>query len=165
MRDPAAVAALQGSVARTAEWLRATCEAERAAGRRVYGYCAASRAVALLRVAGLDASLLAAVADASPDKHGRRMPGTDIPIIAPDALVAARPGRRAAVRLRPRRRGPRRPAPDRGGGRDAGWTPARAADPRGSVGSAEVPHHGAEALAIGRTTPTAAVQMAAGLTA
>jgi hypothetical protein len=91
VRDPAAVAALQGSVARTAEWLRATCEAERAAGRRVYGYCAASRAVALLRVAGLDASLLAAVADASPDKHGRRMPGTDIPIIAPDALVAARP--------------------------------------------------------------------------
>jgi hypothetical protein len=57
----------------------------------VYGYCAASRAVALLRVAGLDTNLLAAVADASPDKHGRRMPGTDIPIIAPDALVAARP--------------------------------------------------------------------------
>jgi len=26
----------------------------------------------------------AAVADASPDKHGRRMPGTDIPIISPD---------------------------------------------------------------------------------
>src|SRR6185503_18988122 len=91
VRDPAAVSALQGSVARTAEWLRATCEAERAAGRHVYGYCAAYRAVALLRVAGLEAALLTAVADASPDKHGRRMPGTDIPIIAPDALVAARP--------------------------------------------------------------------------
>jgi hypothetical protein len=91
VRAAAAVAALQGSVSRTAEWLRATCAAERAAGRRVYGYCAASRAVALLRVAGLDAGLLTAVADASPDKHGRRMPGTDIPIIAPDELVAARP--------------------------------------------------------------------------
>jgi SAM-dependent methyltransferase len=91
VRDPAAVAALQGSVSRTAEWLRTTCEEHRAAGRRVYGYCAASRAVALLRVAGLDASLLTAVADASPDKHGRRMPGTDIPIIPPDALVAAKP--------------------------------------------------------------------------
>ncbi|MGG7380132.1 hypothetical protein ACQ7B2_15670, partial [Escherichia coli] len=77
VRNPQAVAALQGSVTRTAEWLRSTCEVERAAGRRVYGYCAASRAVALLRVAGLDASLLAAIADASPDKHGRRMPGTD----------------------------------------------------------------------------------------
>jgi SAM-dependent methyltransferase len=91
VRDPGEVRALQGSVARTADWLRATCEAERAAGRRVYGYCAASRAVALLRVAGLDASLLTAVADTSPDKQGRRMPSTDIPIIAPDALVAARP--------------------------------------------------------------------------
>jgi SAM-dependent methyltransferase len=91
VRDAAAVAALQGSVSRTAEWLRATLEAERAAGRRVYGYCAASRAVALLRVAGLDAGVLTAVADASPEKHGRRMPGTDIPIVAPDALVAARP--------------------------------------------------------------------------
>jgi hypothetical protein len=78
-------------VSRTAEWLRATCEEHRRAGRRVYGYCAASRAVALLRVAGLDASLLAAVADASPAKHGRRMPGTDIPIVAPDELVVARP--------------------------------------------------------------------------
>jgi hypothetical protein len=91
VRDPAAIAALQGSVSRTADWLRATCEEHRAAGRRVYGYCAASRAVALLRVAGLSTDLLTAVADASPDKHGRRMPGTDIPIIPPDALVAARP--------------------------------------------------------------------------
>jgi hypothetical protein len=91
VRDPATVACLQGSVTRTADWLRATCAAEREAGRRVYGYGAASRAVALLRLAGLDASLLAAVADASPDKHGRRMPGTDVPIISPDALVAARP--------------------------------------------------------------------------
>jgi SAM-dependent methyltransferase len=91
VRDPEAVGTLQRSVARTATWLRGTLEAERAAGRRVYGYCAASRAVALLRVAGLDAELLSAVADASPDKHGRRMPGTDIPIIAPDELVAARP--------------------------------------------------------------------------
>ena len=91
VRDAAAVTALQGSVSRTADWLRATCTEHRAAGRRVYGYCAASRAVALLRVAGLDSDLLTAVADASPDKHGRRMPGTDIPIIAPDALVAARP--------------------------------------------------------------------------
>jgi hypothetical protein len=57
----------------------------------VYGYCAASRAVALLRVAGLSTELLTAVADASPEKHGRRMPGTDIPIIPPAALVAARP--------------------------------------------------------------------------
>jgi SAM-dependent methyltransferase len=91
VRDPAAVSALQGSVRRTADWLRATLEAERAAGRRVYGYSAASRAVALLRVAGIDRALLGAVADASPEKHGRRMPGTDVPIVAPGELVAAAP--------------------------------------------------------------------------
>lgn len=91
VRDPATVATLQRSVARTATWLRGTLEAERAASRRVYGYGAASRAVALLRVAGVDAGLLAGVADASPDKHGRRMPGTDVPIVAPEALVAAEP--------------------------------------------------------------------------
>ena len=91
VRDPAAVGCLQESVARTASWLREICETERAAGRRVYAYGAASRAVALLRLAGVDASLLTAVADASPDKHGRRMPGTDIPVVPPDELVAAQP--------------------------------------------------------------------------
>jgi SAM-dependent methyltransferase len=91
VRNASAVAALQTSVARTADWLRSVCESERAAGRRVYAYSAASRAVALLRMARLDASLLAAVADASPDKQGRRMPGTDIPVVAPEAMVAARP--------------------------------------------------------------------------
>jgi hypothetical protein len=88
---PAAVGALQDSVRRTAGSLREMLIGQRAAGRRVYGYAAASRAVSLLRIAELDASLLPAVADASPDKQDRRMPGTDIPIITPDQLVAAEP--------------------------------------------------------------------------
>jgi SAM-dependent methyltransferase len=85
------VGRLQDSVSRTATQLRTLLEEQRAAGRRVYGYAAASRAVSLLRLAGLDASLLAGVADASPAKQDRRMPGTDIPIITPDELVAAAP--------------------------------------------------------------------------
>jgi hypothetical protein len=68
-------------------WLRA----ESAAGRDVYGYAAASRAVALFARAGLDTALLKGVADASEAKQGRRMPGTDIPIITPPELVAADP--------------------------------------------------------------------------
>ena len=62
-------------------------------GRTVLAYGAASRAVALFSRAGLDSGLLAAVADASPAKQGRRMPGTDIPIVSPDELVAAKPDR------------------------------------------------------------------------
>jgi len=88
---PAAVGALQHSVRRTAGSLREMLVAQRAAGRRVYGYAAASRAVSLLRLAELDATLLPGVADASPGKQDRRMPGTDIPIITPAELVAAEP--------------------------------------------------------------------------
>lgn len=43
--------------------------------------------------AGLDAGLLTAVADASTAKQGRRMPGTDIPIVAPAELVDMAPDR------------------------------------------------------------------------
>jgi SAM-dependent methyltransferase len=87
------VGLLQASVSRTADNLRALLIAERTAGRRVYGYAAASRAVSLLRLAALDSSLLAGVADASPGKQDRRMPGTDIPIITLDELAAAAPDR------------------------------------------------------------------------
>jgi hypothetical protein len=47
--------------------------------------------VALLARAGIDRSLLRAVADASPAKHGRRMPATDVPVVPPAELTAARP--------------------------------------------------------------------------
>ena len=73
--------------------LRSWLEEEASAGRTVFGYGAASRAVALFSRAGIDADLLAAVADASPAKQGRRMPGTDIPIVSPDELLAAKPDR------------------------------------------------------------------------
>jgi SAM-dependent methyltransferase len=89
--DPAVVRQLGEDVRRSTTALRELAERSRAAGRPLYGYSAASRAVALLKLAGLDADLLAAVADASPAKHGCRMPGTRVPVVAPDELVAARP--------------------------------------------------------------------------
>ena len=55
------------------------------------GYGAASRAVALLRQAHVDSSLLPAVVDASPAKEGLRMPGTDILVIGPGQLAERRP--------------------------------------------------------------------------
>jgi C-methyltransferase-like protein len=91
LRDPAAVAALQGSMARTADWLRAICEAERAAGpacvrllRCLPGRRAAAGRWAPREPAGRGRRRVAGQA-------WRRMPGTDIPIIAPDELVAAWP--------------------------------------------------------------------------
>jgi hypothetical protein len=78
---------MQARAAAVHDWLAA----QRAEGRPVLGYGAASRAVALLRKAEVDHDLLPAVADASPAKHGLRMPGTLIPIISPAELVGLRP--------------------------------------------------------------------------
>ncbi|WP_067652226.1 class I SAM-dependent methyltransferase [Nocardia harenae] len=91
--DPAFVGRLQRAADRQSENLRAALELEAARGSRMYAYGAASRAVALFCRAGVRRELVAGVADASPAKQGRRMPGTDVPIIAPAELVAARPDR------------------------------------------------------------------------
>jgi hypothetical protein len=91
VEDPDRVRSLQQSAVSQADALHRWLARQQVAGSTVYGYGAASRAVALLCRARVDRSLLPAVADASPAKQGRRMPATDIAIVAPDELVAARP--------------------------------------------------------------------------
>ena len=91
VEDPARVRTLQDSAVSRAEALHRWLVDQKAAGCTVLGYGAASRAVALLCRAGVDRRLLPAVADASPAKHGHRMPATDIPVVAPGELIAARP--------------------------------------------------------------------------
>lgn len=91
--DPAVVRGLQDRADRHVERLTEWLEREAASGRSVFAYGAASRAVALFSRAGLDSRLVAAVADASTAKQGRRMPGTDIPIVSPEELIAADPDR------------------------------------------------------------------------
>jgi hypothetical protein len=89
--DLGALRRLQHSVRARAEALHEWLASQGSAGRRVLGYGAASRAVSLLRQARADSSLLPAIVDASPAKHGLRMPGTDIPIISPAELAARKP--------------------------------------------------------------------------
>jgi hypothetical protein len=91
--DPAVVGGLQRSADRHIESLLSWLTEERAAGHTIFAYGAASRAVAVFSRAGIDSELVAAVADASPVKQGRRMPTTDVPIVSPDELVAAKPDR------------------------------------------------------------------------
>jgi len=91
--EPGVVGGLQVSARRHAAGLHDWLVAERTAGRTVVGYGAASRAVSLLLQAGVDATLLPAVVDASPAKRGHRMPGTDIPIVAPSEIAWRRPSR------------------------------------------------------------------------
>jgi hypothetical protein len=92
----AAYDSLQADVRARADALHGWLAELRESGTSVTGYGAASRAVALLRTAEVDADLLPAVADASPAKAGTRMPGTRIPVITPADLVA-RPPRTVAL--------------------------------------------------------------------
>jgi hypothetical protein len=91
VRAPGAFADLQRDVQAHANALHDWLASERSAGRKVLGYGAASRAVALLCHAHVDHGLLPAVVDASPAKQGLRMPGTDIPVTDPAQLALSRP--------------------------------------------------------------------------
>ena len=89
--DPAMVLGLQVSERAHAKGLHDWLVGERSEGRTVLGYGATSRAVALLRRAEADRTLLPAVADASAAKQGSRMPGTNIPIVHPAELAVCQP--------------------------------------------------------------------------
>lgn len=91
VRDPKAVMQLQHQAEDHARGVREWLVRQRTAGRSVLGYGAASRAVALLCRAGVDKQLLPGIVDTSTSKRGLRMPGTDIPIVDPDELVARPP--------------------------------------------------------------------------
>ena len=91
IRDPSAFLGLQRHVQAHARTLHDWLAAERSAGRKVLGYGAASRAVALLCHAQVDRLLLPAVIDASSAKQGLRMPGSGIPVADPAQLAVRRP--------------------------------------------------------------------------
>jgi C-methyltransferase-like protein/putative zinc binding protein len=86
--DPALMAPLAQAPAHDVAWLR-DWVARQHDGAWLYG--AGSRAVAVLAAAGLPDGAVTAIVDGAPAKQGRRMPGTTIPIVAPDVLLAADP--------------------------------------------------------------------------
>ena len=64
---------------------------QRLAGKTVMGYGAAAKGCTLLNYAGIDGKLLPMVADAAPSKQNKFLPGSHIPIVTPETLVAAKP--------------------------------------------------------------------------
>jgi hypothetical protein len=86
--DPAAMAHLATAQVEDVAWMRTWVESQ-CDGAWLYG--AGSRAVAVLAAAGLGRGAVAGIADGAPAKQGRRMPGTHIPIVAPEALQADDP--------------------------------------------------------------------------
>lgn len=73
--------------------LRQWLEEQAAQHLSVYAYCAGPRVPGLFHMAGINRRLIKGIADASADKHGRRVPGTDVEIISPEQLIAADPDR------------------------------------------------------------------------
>lgn len=63
------------------------------AGMSIAGYGAPAKATTLLNYCGIGTDLVDFTVDLSPAKQGRFIPGSHIPIYAPDAIVAAHPDR------------------------------------------------------------------------
>lgn len=63
----------------------------RRAGKRVLGYGAPAKGNTLLNYCGIRGDMIGFTVDRSPHKQGMLLPGTHIPIRAPEALIAARP--------------------------------------------------------------------------
>jgi SAM-dependent methyltransferase len=72
------------------DFLEFLIEAKRG-GKSVAGYGAAAKATTLLNYAGARTDLIAFVADKSPHKQGRYIPGVRVPILDPDEIRRAKP--------------------------------------------------------------------------
>jgi hypothetical protein len=71
--------------------LRALLARLKGEGKRIAAYGAAAKGSTLLNTFGIGRETLDFVADRSPHKQGRYMPGVHIPIVAPEQLRAAMP--------------------------------------------------------------------------
>jgi hypothetical protein len=71
--------------------LRAWLDEAAAEGRRVCAYGAAAKGNTLLNAASVSAADILAVADRSSAKQGRRLPGSRVPVVSPEAMLALRP--------------------------------------------------------------------------
>ncbi|WP_444454852.1 class I SAM-dependent methyltransferase [Rhodobacter capsulatus] len=70
---------------------RAWAAAQQDMGRKLAAYGAAAKGNTFLNAAGIGADAFLAVADRSPAKVGRRLPGSHIPVVTPEALLALAP--------------------------------------------------------------------------
>ena len=63
----------------------------RAAGQTIAAYGAAAKGATLLGASGIDSRLVEFVVDRNEHKQGRFLPGTGIPVLAPEAIARRRP--------------------------------------------------------------------------
>ena len=78
-------------VAEVQQELRALLHRLQRDGKTIAAYGAAAKGTILLNSSGIDADLIAFVADTSPHKQGKLMPGVRIPIVAPERILEDMP--------------------------------------------------------------------------
>jgi SAM-dependent methyltransferase len=78
-------------VATAVESFRSFLADARRAGKTVAGYGAAAKGNTFLNTCGVTADDIVCVADKAPSKQGRVLPGSHIPVVAPEAMMALRP--------------------------------------------------------------------------
>jgi SAM-dependent methyltransferase len=88
---PDGYAGFARSVAAVRRDVRDFLRIRRAAGRTVAAYGACARGIMLLNACGISAEDVACAADPDPAHRGYYLPGSGIPVIAPDELYARRP--------------------------------------------------------------------------
>lgn len=81
----------QGKVDGLCAAARAFVEEQKDAGRTIAGYGAAAKGNTFLNTCGLGADDIAFVADASEHKQGLYLPGSHIPVVAPEVVFAEKP--------------------------------------------------------------------------
>jgi len=81
-------AGFEHRVQRTLDGFRAWLTEARAAGRCIGAYGAAAKGNTFLNAVGATAADILAVADRSPAKQGRLLPGSRVPVVTPEALLA-----------------------------------------------------------------------------
>lgn len=78
-------------VAAAVESFRSFLYDARRAGKTVAGYGAAAKGNTFLNACGVTSDDIVCVADKAPSKQGRLLPGSHIPVVAPEAMMASRP--------------------------------------------------------------------------
>lgn len=91
MRDLAVYQYFQPSADRVKDDLLCFLIEQKRSGRSVAAYGAAAKGNTLLNYAGVRPDLLPYVCDAAPSKQGRYLPGSHIPVLAPETLQEHRP--------------------------------------------------------------------------
>ncbi|MFM1936762.1 MAG: hypothetical protein RI990_1721 [Planctomycetota bacterium] len=91
LESPEGYRGFQGRAERVRDDLVAFLIEAKRAGRRVAAYGAAAKGNTLMNFGGIRPDLVRCVADANPAKQGKFMPGSRIPIVAPEALRRERP--------------------------------------------------------------------------